>query len=305
MHAAVAIKSLEDNPYFTEKANVLFQAMTYLPSRPNAQELGELLGEHDVLVIGAREKISREMLERKPPKTSVVGTLSVGTDHLDMEALAEFGIQVVRCPTANVRSVAEHALAMVLALSKHLKWGDRLMAQGETRSDLPSLPFEVQGKTLGLIGYGNIGSTLATLAQTLGINVIATARTRQSGSDGDVRFGTLDEVLGSSHFVSLHAPLTSETRGLINATTLESARRNALLINTSRRELVVETALREALDSGQLAGFAGDYDNAPADLSGRPNVLFTPHIAGITVESNDRLDNELIDRLTDHFGGKG
>jgi phosphoglycerate dehydrogenase-like enzyme len=304
VRAAVAIESLKDNPYFAEKVKSIADEVDYLPARPDYDQLQRLLAEYDMLIIGARERITRGMLEAGPVRTRIVGTLSVGTDHLDLAALDEAGVHIERCPTANVQSVAEHSLAMLLALSKHLKWGDRLSATGKSRSDLPSLPFEVHGKTLGLIGYGNIGSALGRLASAIGMRVTATSRTRQSGSDSGVDFGTLEEVLKKSHLVSISVPLTAETQGLVNSATLAGFRRGAILVNTSRAEVVDDGALREALDSGQLAGFGGDYDHAPRDLAERPNVFFTPHIAGITVESNDRLDNELIDRLVAHLGGQ-
>lgn len=304
MRTAVAIESLKDNPYFAEKVKRLSDGVDYLPTRPDYDQLQRLLSEYDMLIIGARERITRGMLEAAPVRTCIVGTLSVGTDHLDLTALGEAGVHVERCPTANVRSVAEHSLAMLLALSKDLKWGDRLSATGKSRGDLPSLPFEVQGKTLGIIGYGNIGSALGQLASAIGMRVAATSRTRQEGSDGGVDFGTLEEVLTQSHLVSVSVPLTTETQGLLNSATLAGFRRGAILVNTSRAEVVDETALRQALDSGQLKGFGGDYDHAPRDLAKRPNVFFTPHIAGLTIESNDRLDNELIDRLVAHREGR-
>jgi len=301
MRAIVAIRSLEDNSYFAEKSKRIFGDVTYLPKRPKEEELEFLLSEYEVIIIGAREKISREMLEGRTIKTCIIGTLSVGTDHLDMDALAEHNIHVERCPTANVRSVAEHALALILALAKCLKWGDILVANRNPRSDLPSLPTEVQGKTLGLIGYGNIGGTLGSLASLLGMTVIATSRSRQSGSSGAVEFGTLETILAKSHFVSISVPLTPETRDLLNFRSFDSMRKGAILVNTSRVEVVVENDLSAALDSGRLGGYGGDYDGGNHELAKRPNVILTPHMAGLTVESNDRLDNELIDRLSEYL----
>ncbi|MFF6780137.1 NAD(P)-dependent oxidoreductase [Streptomyces sp. NPDC012510] len=303
MRAAVAIESLKDNPYFAEKVKGIAHEVNYLPTRPDHDQLQLLLGEYDLLIIGARERITGDMVRQGPVRASVVGTLSVGTDHLDLPALAESGIHVERCPTANVQSVAEHALTLLLALSKHLKWGDRLAADGRPRTELPSLPFEVSGKTLGLIGYGNIGSTLGTLASAVGMQVVATSRSRQSGADGNVRFGTLRDVLEESHLLSVSVPLTDETRAFLNADTLADVRPGAVLVNTSRAEVVDEQAVRDALDSGRLAAYGGDYEHAAPDLVERPNVIVTPHVAGLTVESNDRLDNELIDRLVAHLKG--
>lgn len=305
MRAAVAIESMKDNPYFAEKITNIASEVVYLPSRPDREQLRDALTQYDMMIIGARERITGEMLEAGQVRTRILGTLSVGTDHLDLPALVEAGIHVERCPTANVLSVAEHALAMLLALSKHLKWGDRLALTGKARTELPWLPFEVSGKTLGLIGYGNIGSRLGALASALGMHVIATSRSRQSGTEGDVRFGTLEEVFQQSRLLSVSIPLTPETRDLIDARILAELAPGAILVNTSRAEVLAEPALREALDSGRLAAYGGDYDHCAGDFIERPNVLVTPHLAGLTVESNDRLDNELIDRLVAHLGGQG
>jgi (S)-sulfolactate dehydrogenase len=301
MRAAVAIRSLQDNPYFAEKSNRLFREVDYLPARPDASELKRLLAQYDVLIIGARERITAEMLGQDTLRTQVVGTLSVGTDHLDMVALAARGVYVERCPTANVRSVAEHALTLILALTKHIKVGDRLIAEGKSRSDMPGLPREVQGKTLGLIGFGNIGQTVAGLGHAFGMKVVATSPSRQSGADGYVRFGNLEYVLEHSDFISISVPLTQSTVGLVNRHTLALAKDGLILVNTSRAEVEVEADISAALDTGKLGGYGGDYDGASSDMAKRPNVILTPHIAGITVESNDRLDNELIDRLEAHF----
>lgn len=303
MRAVVVIESLKDNPYFSDKIKDIADEVNYLPSRPDHDQLRDLLGQYDLLVIGARERITGEMFKGESVRTRIVGTLSVGTDHLDLSALAEAGIHVERCPTANVRSVAEHALGLLFALSKHLKWGDRLVAERGSRSELPSLPFELSGRTLGLIGYGNIGSTLGKLASSLGMRVVATSRTRKGGGDGEVRFGTLRDVLKESSLLSVSVPLTDETREFLDADALAHVRPGAILVNTSRAEVVDEQAVREALDSGRLAGYGGDYDHAAPDLVERPNVLITPHVAGLTIESNDRLDNELIDRLVAHLKG--
>ena len=309
MRAVVVIQSMQDNIYFADKSRQLFDEVTYLAQRPNSEELTKLLSEYDVIIIGARENISRKMLGNAT-KTKIIGTLSVGTDHLNLDALSERGIHVERCPTANVRSVAEHALSLIMALAKFLKWGDQLVAEGENRSGLPSLPTEVQGKTLGLIGYGNIGTILGELASCLGMNIVATSRSRQSGSEGNVRFATLDALLAESHYVSISVPLTEETRHLINAHTLDLMMPGTILVNTSREDVVVRSDIIKALDSGKLNAYGGDYDDASladktlSNLAKRPNVILTPHIAGLTIEANDRLDNELIDRLANYLADR-
>jgi phosphoglycerate dehydrogenase-like enzyme len=302
MKTVVAIKSLEENPYFVQKASRIFGPIEYLPERPDRSTLELLLTQYEVLIIGAREHISGDMLHSEKLKTKVIGTLSVGTDHLDLAALAEHGVHVERCPTANVRSVAEHVITVLLALAKHIKLSDRLVAEGKSRPDLPSLPREVYGKTLGLVGFGNIGRTVAALGQALGMKITATSPSHHHGSDGYVTFYDIQNVLASSDFISVSVPLTQETSGLIDSERLGQIKEGAILINTSRAEVVVEGDICSALDSGKLSGYSGDYDHANIEMARRSNVILTPHIAGVTVESYDRLDNELIDRLEAYFG---
>lgn len=298
MRAVVVIKSMQENEYFDRTARQIFSEVEYLAQRPDRDTLNELLGTTDVLIIGAREKIDAEMIQGKSLRTKIIGTLSVGCDHLDTDALSQAGIAVVNCPTANVRSVAEHVIAAMFALLKELKTADAIIQRRGGRSDLPQLPIEAHSRTLGLIGYGRIGSLTGQLAHGIGMEVLATSPSKQEGGDGIARFTTLDELLASSDVISISVPLTSSTRGLIDAQRLAKTRRGCLLINTSRADVTDQAAIAVALSEGHLGGYSGDHDTAPDELLNRDNVILTPHIAGITQESNDRLDNELIDRLS-------
>ncbi len=290
---------MQDNQYFAERANAIFDEVVYLDNRPNQEELGEVLTNFDVVIIGAREKITSELLANHNVRTKVIGSLSVGFDHLDLNALREVGIEVVNSPTANVRSVAEHIIAFMLCLVKKLKRGDQVVRSGGGRSDLAGLPIEINGKTLGLVGYGNIGSLVGKMAKSLGMNVIATRASRDAGRDEVAQFMSLQDLAASSDIVSLSIPLTNSTRRIVDRAFLAQMRPSAFLINTSRAGVVDENEVLAALEGGRLAGYAGDYDDANGRLLNHPSCVFTPHVAGLTVESDARLDNELIDRLAD------
>jgi phosphoglycerate dehydrogenase-like enzyme len=297
LSALVAIERLRRNAYFATQAERLFAETTYLPVRPGAGRLERALEEHDVVIVGVREEISGSMLSART-RAKVVGTLSNGTDHLDVDALRRHGIAVITSPTGNARSVAEHNVALAFALAKRLKEGDLATAHGAGRGGLHGWPMELQGKTAGLIGYGRIGQATAKVFSALGLEVLATSRTRTTGADETATFVTLDRLLTEAHIIALAVPLTPATHHLLDAHAIDRIRPGALLINTCRPGLIDNEHVRECLAGGRLAGFGADYDEEEPGVWGNmPSVIVTPHIAGRTQEASDRVDNELIDRI--------
>ena len=297
MKAIVAIKSLKENPYFFEKANKLFTAITYVENRPTANEMANFLSNVDVAIIGAREKIDEQIFLSASNPAKIIGTLSVGLDHLDVEFLENNGVKIINSPTANVVSVAEHIMAFAFCLTKRLKQSDIAVQQNTGRSGVQNSPTELAGKTLGLIGYGKIAKTVASMAKCLGLTIIATSANRTSGHEGNVSFHSLEFVLSNSQIINISVPLNASTKNLINEKKLKLLRRNSILINTSRSEVVDHNAVFEFLRNGILDGYAEDGDNIPSYLSLRNDVICSPHLAGLTKESSDRLDNELIDGI--------
>jgi (S)-sulfolactate dehydrogenase len=296
LRAVVALAELCGNPYFSARAAELFAETVYLPTRPGPIQLKNAMDEFDVVIVGARERITADLLT-DATQAQIVGTLSIGTDHLDLTALEQRNIKIFNSPTANTQAVAEHNLALAFGLAKRLKEGDLSIQHGAGRAGLSSSTFELGGKTLGVIGYGKIGKTTARLFAAIGAHVIATSRTRTEGEDGDIQFVPLATLLTAAQIVVLAVPLTSATRGLLDAAALDSLSRGALVINTCRPDMVDHTYLRRLLDSGHLAGFGADYDEDVAGLAALPNCLITPHIAGLTAEANNRIDNDLIDGI--------
>ena len=300
LRAAVALAELRGNPYFAARAAELFAETVYLSARPDPGGLKAVMDGFDVVIVGARERITADLLT-DATRARIVGTLSIGTDHLDLVALEKRNIRVFNSPTANVRAVSEHNLALAFGLAKRLKEGDLSMRRGEGRAGLSGSAFEIGGKTVGVIGYGRIGKATARLFSAVGARVIATSRTRTEGRDGDIRFVPPTELLATAQVVVLAVPLTDETRGILDATALDALAPGTLVINTCRPDLVDHAHLRRLLADGRLAGFGADYDEDIEALTGLPNCLITPHIAGLTAEANDRIDNDLIDAIAYHL----
>ncbi len=219
----------------------------------------------------------------------VVSRMGIGLDNIDVAAATARGIPVTNVPDYCVTEVAEHALGLILALGRNIAWQHAETKAG--RYQLGSGPQlrRLQGQTLGIVGWGRIGQALAARAAALGLNVLASSR-RSGMSSVGVKFVSLSELLTASDFVSLHLPLTPESRNLIGPRKLALMKPTAFLINTARGGLVDHDALAAALDAGKLAGAGLDVQQPePPDLSqppwNDPRVIITPHAAFVSAES--------------------
>jgi len=232
----------------------------------------------------------------------VIGRLGVGLDNIDVDACAARGIEVIPATGANAESVAEYVVGAAIVLLRGAFFSTRAVEAGTWPRQTLSQGREAAGKVIGIVGYGNIGQLTARKAEALGMRVVsydpqvATASTRD-----------LDALLADSDVVSLHIPLTPETRGLLNAPRLGRMKRDAVLINTARGGIIDEVALAAMLREGRLGGAALDvFENEPlaagSPLAGAPRLLLTPHIAGVTVESNERVSALIADRVLEALG---
>jgi len=227
-------------------------------------------------------------------KLRLIQKLGVGVNTIDLEAARAAGVAVSNMPGTNSQAVAEMTLALMLAVLRRLSYLDPLTRQGQGWAPDPDLidgVGELCGRTVGFVGYGASASRLGAALEALGAQVIYTARNEKPGLPG--RFLPLADVLAQADIVSLHVPLTPETRGMIDAGALASMRRGAILINTARGGLVDEAALVKALVSGHLRGAGLDvFDHEPVDpdnpLLGLPSVVAAPHMAWLTPETLDR-----------------
>ena len=228
------------------------------------------------------------------PRLRLIQKLGVGVNTIDLEAAKAAGVAVVNMPGTNSQAVAEMALALMLAVLRRLSYLDPLTRRGEGWTPEPELidgVGEIAGRTVGFVGYGASASRLGAALQALGAEVIYTANSAKPDALG--RFVTLEELLAQADIVSLHLPLTAQTRGLIGARALTAMRPGAILINTARGGLVDEAALVAALQSGRLRGAGLDvFAEEPVDPGNRlltlPNVVVAPHMAWLTPETLER-----------------
>ncbi len=264
-------------------------------------QLRSLLHDVDGLIVRSKTKVDAEMLAGAPA-LRVVGRAGVGVDAIDVAAATRQGIVVLNTPDASTLATAEHTMAVMLALCRHLAEGHNRVSEGRW-SAKGLLGSELAGKTLGVIGLGRIGAAVAARARSFGMVLIAhdsfvsEARAEALGA----KLVALDDLLVRADFVTLHAPLTPQTQGLIGQRELGLMKSSARLINCARGGLVVEEALLEALDAGHLAGAALDVvrgEPPPADapvwrLLHHPKVFATPHLAGSTHEAQARIAADL------------
>ena len=250
-------------------------------------------------------KVPREVIAAAP-KCRIVSRLGIGLDNIDVAYCTSVKIPVTNIPDYCLIEVAEHALALLLSLSRKVAFYHRETKEG--RYQLQSGPKlrRIEGQTLGIVGLGNIGRKLAEKALGIGMKVTATSRSRKNPMQR-VDFATLDELLTRSDYVSLHMPLTPETRHSIGAAQFAKMKPSAYLINTARGGLIDHNALLAALEAGQLAGAALDVqDPEPPDLSQpifrHERLLVTPHAAFVSEESlanlRSRVARQVVARLT-------
>lgn len=297
MRSIIALPKLREHASFHNQALQLFDNLEYLPKRPNKAQLMIALQNCDVLFIGVREIITSEMVSELDQLPRFIATLSIGLDHLATDALASRGVRVINAPTANVLSVAEHILAMIFCLMKRIKESDLAVQNSLGRNGVAQPPKELFEKTLGLVGFGNIGSTVAKLVKPFGLNILATSRTRSSGSLQCITFTTLDDLLSRSDIISISVPLTKHTNKLLNSEQLNLIPRNSIIINTSRYAVIDHDVLEKKLRSLELGGYGVDADSIPPSLANLSNVIASPHLAGVTQESFIRMGQEVLNGI--------
>lgn len=257
------------------------------------------------LIVRNRTRVNREVLAAAP-RLRAVGRLGVGLDNIDVAACEAAGVAIYPAIGANSLAVAEYvvATAMVLLRGAYLSSND--VAAGQWPRTRMSQGRETAGKTLGLVGFGEIGRMTAKLAQGLGMRVLAydpmLPPDAPAWSEAGVGRRELDALFGEVDVLSLHVPLTESTRGLVDAARLARMKPDAILVNTARGGVVDETALAAALRDGKLGGAALDvFDDEPlragSPLAGAPNLILTPHIGGVTRESNERVSSLIAERI--------
>ncbi|HEX9847571.1 MAG TPA: hydroxyacid dehydrogenase [Acidimicrobiia bacterium] len=265
------------------------------------------LGDARAILIRNRTRIDAELLGAAPD-LEVVGRLGVGLDNIDLAAASEAGVRVIPAYGANAVSVAEYVMAAMLILTRGIFSMTESMVAGQWPRQGHAFGRELQGKTLGLVGFGSIARQVAARASGFGMRVIAHdpyLPEDDEGWSGADRTG-LDDLLVTADVISIHIPLTDETSGLISEAAMNRMKAGAVLINTSRGGIVDEIALADALRSGAIAGAALDVfateplEPGPASVfAGLGNLILTPHVAGNTDESVDRVARTIVDAVLD------
>lgn len=267
--------------------------------RPGEDELCNLVQEYDVLIIGIKEKMTPKVYSHAN-RLKILGTLSIGTDHIDQMFFQDEKIEVLNSALANVVSTAEHTIGLGLALYKRILEGHKVALE---KGKLGDYPRDLYKKTIGVVGAGNIGRKVIEFASVFQMNILCYTFHPENHTDlQDVEFVSLDELFSRSHVITIHLPLTDESRNLIDSSLIKLMGKDAILINTSRMDIVDNDALFNALEEKLIKGaaFDGDYtDDQLVRLKVLPNVVVTPHSAGSTLDSNLRIDTDLAQSIID------
>jgi D-3-phosphoglycerate dehydrogenase len=274
--------------------------------RQDAASLAQTAAEQQVDAIMTNWAKVPEPVIAASPKCRIVSRLGIGLDNIDVAYCTSRKIPVTNIPDYCLIEVAEHALALLLALSRKIGFYHAATMNGRYELQAGPKLRRIEGQTLGIVGLGNIGKVLVEKARGLKLNVIATSRRGRTDVPG-VRIVSLDELLAASDYISLHVPMAPTTKHMIGAAQFAKMKPSAYLINTARGGLIDHAALARALDAGQLAGAALDVqDPEPPDLSqppyNDPRVIVTPHAAFVSEESlinlRERVARQVATRLT-------
>lgn len=272
-----------------------------------ADALRVALEDAHAMIVRNRTQVSVALLE-SAPRLKAVGRLGVGLDNIDMSACAARGIGVYPATGANAQAVAEYVLAAALMLLRGAYSHSAEVAAGTWPRNALSNGREAAGSVLGVVGFGGIGQLVARLARSLGMSVMGydplQAADASCWAETGARCVSLEEALEQADVVTLHVPLTDDTRNLLNAARIASMKPGAIVINTARGGIVDETALAQALRDKRFAGAALDvFTDEPlangSPLADAPNLVLTPHIAGLSIQSNERVSSLVAARVAE------
>jgi len=293
--------AITDSPFHSldsaKKALALLDPEYRTAKSPSADDILTAARDADAILV-TYAKLPGELL-RQLKRCRAIGRFGLGVDNIDLPAAKALGIAVNYVPDYCLREVSDHAMALLLALARKVTFANKLVQSGRWEV-LPIVPLRrLEGQQLGLVGFGNIPRALAPKAKAFGLNVLAHDPyvAKDALAAAGVEGVSFDELLGRSDYISVHAPLSPATRGMMNARAFATMKKGAFLINTARGPLIDEAALIAALDSGHLGGAALDVvaeeplamDSA---LLGRDNMILTPHTAFYSVEALEDLQSK-------------
>ncbi|MDD5232225.1 MAG: phosphoglycerate dehydrogenase [Syntrophales bacterium] len=286
---------------FRKAPDVEVDVMTNL----TPDELKGVIKDYDALAIRSATKVTAEIIAAAK-KLRVIGRAGIGLDNVDAGAASKRGIVVMNTPGGNTITTGEHTIAMMFAIARQIPQATISMKSGKWQKN-KFMGAEVYNKTLGIIGIGRVGSIVADRALGLKMNVLAFDPfiSPDAAAKMGISLVTLDELLAKAHFISVHTPLTKETRGIINATAFKKMRDGVFVINCARGGIIKERDLLDALNSGKVAGAALDvFEEEPtknADLVNHPNVISTPHLGASTDEAQKNVAIAIAEQITDYL----
>lgn len=272
------------------------------------EELIPIISDYDALAVRSQTQVTRDVIAAGK-KLQIIGRAGVGIDNIDVEAATQRGIIVVNAPTGNTVSAAEHAIALMFALARNVPQANASLKKGEWRRS-EFMGTEIRGKTLGLVGLGNVGSEVARRVRGLEIKLIGHDPfvSAEYAQKLQVELVPMEKLLKESDFISLHLPLTPQTKGLIGAKELELVKPTARIINTARGALIDEEALANAVKEKKIAGAAVDvFPKEPATespLFAVDNVIVTPHLGASTAEAQVLATTDIAEQIIDFAQGK-
>ncbi len=272
----------------------------------NTQELTKALAGCSGLVVRSETKVTAQLMDNAPD-LRVVGRAGVGVDNIDVPAATSRGIVVMNAPDGNTITTAEHTIALLIALARRVPQANSSLKSGKW--DRKSfIGVELQGKTLGIVGMGRIGRTVASRARAFGMKIVAFDPfiAPEQARDAEVELATLDEVVAGADFLTVHTPLTTETRGIIGADAFAKMKRGVRVINCARGGLVDEGALFDAIKSGTVAGAALDVFSTEPPASDHPllsldEVIATPHLGASTTEAQEGVAFTVAEQMRDYL----
>lgn len=276
---------------------------------PDQEKLKELVKDVSAIIVRSKPKVTKEIIDAAP-SLKVIARAGVGLDNIDVEYAKSKGIEIVNAPAASSRSVAELAIALIFNVARKVAFADRKMREG-VWAKKQCMGFELEGKTLGVVGFGRIGYNVAKIAKAIGMNILLydVYKNEERAREVDGKFVELEELLKNSDVVTIHVPLLESTYHLINEEKLKLMKPTAILINTSRGPIVDTNALVKALQEGWIAGAGLDVfeeEPLPKDhpLTKLDNVVLTPHIGASTVEAQERAGIEVAEKVVKILKGE-
>lgn len=271
-------------------------------------QLLEIIGEYDGLIVRSSTHVDSDLL-RKANKLRVLGRAGAGVDNIDVEMATRFGVVVMNTPGGNSISAAEHTMALMLSMARHIPEACASLRQGKwERSKFTGM--ELSGKTLGILGLGQVGREIAKRAQSFGLKTIGydPVLSVEIAAKMGVELVSIEELLRRSDIITVHTPLNEETRGLIGHSQFELCKEGVKIVNCARGGIIDEDALLRALESGKVGGAALDvFEKEPPignSLIQHPNVVATPHLGASTSEAQEKVSRQIAEQVADFFEGK-